>query len=167
MPGLFLAISKRNACAYYGIPGTGSLIKLLNCSHRISSAFGWAFKKAAFTLSEVMQYDRPSEWPTDRCRAISISSCPMMTIFGWLAVQTTVWQLNRWPCPWLTDSVSHFWFWNIWKAIYWNIWPAISVNKIIQTIFDNFELFGTFLKLLWNFFGTSFKLFGTFFELFF
>ena len=51
MPCLFLAVSKRNACAYYGIPGTGSLIKLLNCSHRISSAFGWPFKKPAFTLS--------------------------------------------------------------------------------------------------------------------
>ena len=42
---IFLGISQLNACAYYGIPGTGSLIKLLNCSHRISSAFGWALKR--------------------------------------------------------------------------------------------------------------------------
>ena len=27
---------------------------------------------------------------------------------GFLAVQTRVWLLNRWPCHWLTDSLTHF-----------------------------------------------------------
>ena len=50
----------------------------------------------------------------------------------------------------LSEWVSDFWFWNIRQAIDWNLWPAINVNKIFETIFDNFELF-------WNFFGPKIK----------
>ena len=48
-------------------------------------------------------------------------------------------QLNRWPCHWVSQRVT-FWFWNIRQSIAWNLWPAISVNKIFEKIVDNFEI---------------------------
>ena len=67
---------------------------------------------------------------------------------GFLAVQTRVWQLNRWPCHslthWVTDWVSHFWFWNIRQAIdcqrntqdtcdLWDIWSKWIGDMSWQT----------------------------------
>lgn len=55
-----------------------------------------------------------------------------MSPHWFLAVQTRVWQFNRWHCHSVTES--HFWFLNLWQAIgcqivtqeiwdLWDIWP--------------------------------------------
>ena len=68
---------------------------------------------------------------------------------GFLAVQTRVWHLNRWPCP----SVSE------WVSDLWELFLELLLN-LKKNYFGTFLSFGDFFQ---NFLGTFCGSFFTFF----
>ena len=86
---------------------------------------------------------------------------------AFLAIQTRVWQLNRWPCHSLADSLTH------WVSVLISpsksnprhLWPFRHLIRVMNRQ-DPTKKLGTFWGLLEDFLGTFWGLFGDFLRTF-